>query len=374
MKHHKELDGVRGLAAIMVMFFHFFQYHGVHGSVIKNAVQKMSIFGQTGVTLFFVLSGFLITRILLKTKSENNFFKAFYARRVLRIFPLYYLFLIIYYFVLPALTNGAVAPFAQQWYYWVYLQNFALTFNWANTGPNHFWSLAVEEHFYFFWPLIVYFLPAKKVVTAAWSLIVVSFITRMVLLNAGYGVFYFTFTNLDALVAGALLATRENKYGLQSFKAKKFAYLLGALLLPTLVMWVFTGGKSLAAVQALKFPLIAFVYYALIGLIISTGQRKVTAALFKNKPILYAGKISYGLYVYHPLIFLYYSAYYTTGYVVLDMAICFAAALLAATASYYLFEVKILYFKKYFEYGAKAGSLDDAALQPVLAKPGSVVQ
>lgn len=374
MKHLKELDGVRGLAALMVMFFHFFQYHGVHGSAIKNAIQKVSIFGQTGVTLFFVLSGFLITRILLKTKTESNFFKAFYARRVLRIFPLYYLFLIIYYFVLPGLTNANVAPFQQQWYYWVYLQNFALTFNWANAGPNHFWSLAVEEHFYFFWPLIVYFLPAKKIVTAAWSLIILSLLTRIVLLNAGYGVFYFTFTNLDALVAGALLATREHKYGLQAFKAKKFAYLLVASLAPALVMWVFTGGKSLVLIQALKFPLIALVYLALIGLVISTAQSKVTTTLFKNKPILYAGKISYGLYVYHPVIFIYYNAYYTTGYVVFDMAICFAAAILVATLSYYLFEVRMLYFKKYFEYGDKPDIVANTALQPALITPDKTIQ
>jgi len=374
MKHLKELDGVRGLAALMVMFFHFFQYHGVHGSAIKNAIQKVSIFGQTGVTLFFVLSGFLITRILLKTKTESNFFKAFYARRILRIFPLYYLFLIIYYFVLPGLTSGSVAPFQQQWYYWVYLQNFALTFNWANTGPNHFWSLAVEEHFYFFWPLIVYFLPSKKIVTAAWSLMILSLLTRIVLLNAGYGVFYFTFTNLDALVAGALLATREHKYGLQAFKAKKFAYLLVASLAPALVMWVFTGGKSLVLIQALKFPLIALVYLALIGLVISTAQSKITTTLFKNKPILYAGKISYGLYVYHPVIFIYYNAYYTTNNVVFDMAICFAAAILVATASYYLFEVRMLYFKKYFEYGDKPGAIANTALQPALINPDTTIQ
>lgn len=356
IQYLKQLDGVRGLAAIMVMVFHFFQSKGLHGAAWKEGLQKLSVFGQTGVTLFFVLSGFLITRILINTKTEHSFFKTFYARRLLRIFPLYYLFLVIYYFVLPPLTHNAFIPFNKQWYFWVYLQNFAYTFNWNVAGPNHFWSLAVEEHFYFIWPVLVYFLSVKKIMHAAVVLIAVSFITRLVLLNAGYGVFYFTFTNLDALAAGALLAVKEKRHGLASFSVKKFSLTLVLVFIPTIVIWVFTGGKSLAIVQALKFPLLAFVYYCFIGLVIAAGESTGIKLLFKNRPMLYAGKISYGLYVYHPLIFIYYTAYYTTGSFVADMLICFIAAFAVASVSYYLFEAKILSFKKYFEYNPKAGA------------------
>lgn len=96
--HIHTLDGLRGIAALMVMFFHF-NWQSFNFSLIN----KVAVFGQTGVDLFFVLSGFLITRILIFTKENhsNNFFYNFYIRRSLRIFPLYYGFLILVYFVLP---------------------------------------------------------------------------------------------------------------------------------------------------------------------------------------------------------------------------------------------------------------------------------
>ena len=113
LKHFKELDGVRAIAALMVMFFHFFQNLDTQ-NVILISVKKYAIFGQTGVSLFFVLSGFLITRILLNTKHSESYFKNFYIRRALRIFPLYYLFLIIFYFLIPFFENSAIISFNQQ--------------------------------------------------------------------------------------------------------------------------------------------------------------------------------------------------------------------------------------------------------------------
>jgi len=100
LQHFSELDGIRAIAALMVMFFHFFQHLETSNSILL-LVKKASIFGQTGVSLFFVLSGFLITRILINTKDTPNFFYNFYLRRTVRIFPLYYLFLIIYFLLFP---------------------------------------------------------------------------------------------------------------------------------------------------------------------------------------------------------------------------------------------------------------------------------
>lgn len=154
----KPLDGIRAIAALMVMFFHFF------GSVAAStpllaAIKKGAVLGQTGVSLFFVLSGFLITRILISTKDSPRYFYNFYLRRTVRIFPLYYLFLVIYYFIRPLLIPEATVPSAgEQAYYWLYLQDFSETFDWLAKGPSHYWSLAIEEHFYMFWPLLVFFL------------------------------------------------------------------------------------------------------------------------------------------------------------------------------------------------------------------------
>jgi peptidoglycan/LPS O-acetylase OafA/YrhL len=208
LKYYKNLDGVRAIAALMVMVFHFFQ-HVEPSTKLLNILTKVSVFGQTGVTLFFVLSGFLITRILLDTKETTGYFKNFYLRRALRIFPLYYLFLAITYYVVPLIVNTPFGSFNQQIFYFTYLQNFAITFNWDSVGPVHFWSLAVEEHFYLFWPVVVYLFSTKNLSRVIIGIIIGALLLRIFMLNNGYGVFYFTFTRFDSLAIGALLAIAE---------------------------------------------------------------------------------------------------------------------------------------------------------------------
>jgi peptidoglycan/LPS O-acetylase OafA/YrhL len=113
MKYFKELDGIRAIAALMIMFCHFFQ-------ILNNKtagflfINKLANLGGTGVSLFFVLSGFLITRLLLKSKFDKKYFLNFYVRRALRIFPLYYLFLTIYYFIYPYFFNVKITSFKYQ--------------------------------------------------------------------------------------------------------------------------------------------------------------------------------------------------------------------------------------------------------------------
>ena len=189
LKNYKELDGIRAIAALLVMMLHFFGDEPMGGNKILDVVKVLARFGQTGVTLFFVLSGFLITRILLATKNNNNYFKTFFIRRALRILPLYYLYLIIVFCIIPLFTNDFI-PFKENWYYWVYLQNFAITFNWLQNGPTHYWSLAVEEHFYLFWPLLIYYLNVKQIVRVIPVIIGLSLIIRIILLKNNYEVFF----------------------------------------------------------------------------------------------------------------------------------------------------------------------------------------
>src|ERR1043165_8268527 len=123
LKYHKELDGIRAIAVFMVLFFHFF-----YELDLPPLLTKMANFGRTGVSLFFVLSGFLITRILITTKESPNYFSSFYIRRFLRIFPLYYLFLALIFIIIPLVSGKPFAPFHLQIWNWTYLQNFALAF------------------------------------------------------------------------------------------------------------------------------------------------------------------------------------------------------------------------------------------------------
>lgn len=353
----KELDGVRGIAALMVMCFHFFQSIQITSTDhLLNLLQKITVFGQTGVTLFFVLSGFLITRILYDSKGSDSYFSTFYIRRSLRIFPLYYLFLAIYYYLVPLIRFSDFTAFNQQWYYWVYLQNFALTFKWPNNGPNHFWSLAVEEHFYLFWPIAVVLLNPQRLKLFIYFLILSSLITRIILIKNGYGVFYFTFTNIDALAIGALLALNEKDDRLNSKVHKKYLFLFIASSISIVILWLFTGGKSLDAIQIFKFPLIALTYYSLLGVVVhstsTTMKRFLTA-----KWLHFSGKISYGLYVYHPLCFGLYHSYFHFN-LVTDLILTFFTSYLIAYISYEIFESKFIKLKKHFSYHSKPVSLN----------------
>lgn len=348
LSYRRELDGVRAIAALMVMFFHFFQIPEIYSAYAT--IIKLSVFGQTGVSLFFVLSGFLITRILIFTKNTPGFFYNFYVRRSLRIFPLYFVFLGIYYFLLPLIFKTPIASFNLQVYYWLYLQDFAITFKWSQDGPGHFWSLAIEEHFYLFWPLLVYYLNNKRVAIASVIIIVVAFLMRLLLVNHNYEVYYFTFCRMDELAIGALLALLEVKNKLVSRNATKFLLLFVTIIIPTLIMWVYFTGSATPVVQVVKFLLIAFSYFSIIGFIISAKETNFIKKILQIKPLLFSGKISYGLYVFHPVCFEIVHRFLNTSNIFSNFVLSFASTYLIAFTSYNLFENRFLKLKKYFEY------------------------
>ena len=363
-KYYKQLDGVRGIAALMIIFFHFFKtyLYPNHNKAFIMA-SKLSHFGQTGVTLFFVLSGFLITRILLFSKNSDNYFKSFYIRRSLRIFPLFYLFLLLYYFIVPLIIHAPIVPFGKQWTFWFYLQNFAITFNWNQIGPNHLWSLAVEEHFYLFWPLLIYFLNPKQIKNAVLIIFLISLVCRLVLQYYNYGVFYFTFTNIDALALGSLLSIDElSGFPKNSFYVKLFI----VTIIPTIVLWFFVGTNGNSYIQLIKLPLTAVIYYAFIGMVISTGTSNkfsILLKVLKSKFLSYSGKVSYGLYIYHPFIFTLYFDNIHTKSVWINLLSCLALTFITASLSFYFFESPILRLKKYFEYKKGASSLQGHEIQ-----------
>jgi peptidoglycan/LPS O-acetylase OafA/YrhL len=236
LSHILALDGVRGMAALMIMIFHYWQGDGFHRLGFSDSFGKVAVFGQTGVDLFFVLSGFLITRILISTKDSPNYFRNFYGRRALRILPLYYFFLVIYYFIVPWLEKTPVDAFRTTWWYWFYLQNVPDTFNQLHSaGPFQYWSLAVEEHFYMIWPLIVYFAPVRSLERFSLVLIGAAIIFRAIFIfGFKVGVFYFTLCRMDALAFGTLLACLEATGLLVRYR--KAGMILLVSLLPVLVI------------------------------------------------------------------------------------------------------------------------------------------
>ena len=346
LKYLKELDGIRGLAALMVMYFHFFS--GIHSnnSVVINFLLKTSVFGQTGVILFFVLSGFLITRILLSAKDNSNYFSNFYIRRSLRIFPLYYLALCIYLLSATFSNEGSASSPTSTWYYWPYLQNIAMTFRFNVSGPLHFWSLAVEEHFYLFWPVIIYYTSAKRLPFIVGAIVICTIMLRAILFYNGFEVFYFTGTTMDALAIGAMLAVKEKNSTLSkrslTFYLNCFSFIIGSAL----VLWLFSGGKGLLIIQAFKGTFIASIYYLLLSMIINSHKGSLVKKLLNQKFLLYTGKISYGLYVYHVLCFSLYSKYFKTSYLLVDFLCCLLLSYAVASLSYYLLEAQFLSLKE----------------------------
>jgi peptidoglycan/LPS O-acetylase OafA/YrhL len=171
-KHCPELDGLRGIAILLVTLYRCTKEIDPSLSTGFAWIRRVNEFGERGVDLFFVLSGFLITGILLKTKSRPHYFRNFIVRRALRIFPLYYLSLAIFLFVIPSViaTQSFELPRSNQFYLWTYTSNVYMS--WTNAwsfGPlDHFWSLAVEEHFYLIWPAVVFFLSPKDFFASPW--------------------------------------------------------------------------------------------------------------------------------------------------------------------------------------------------------------
>ncbi len=189
--HLPALDGLRALAVFVVVEHNISLVSGGEG-LLLHQLESMLHRGWMGVQLFFVLSGFLITRILLETRRSPEYFRSFYSRRALRIFPLYYATLIFLFLLLPALgqTPSVLAedmPFSRQVWLWAYLSNWTGPRGLGGGSPPvfHFWSLAVEEQFYLLWPLVVLFCTPKRLMQVCGGVVLASLLCRAAYLVAG---------------------------------------------------------------------------------------------------------------------------------------------------------------------------------------------
>ena len=205
MKKIPQLDAVRGLAVLLVLVHNTDLYPSRISHLISDN-------GWMGVDLFFVLSGFLITGILLDTKQSEGYFRNFYARRCLRIWPLYYSVLLFMFVVVPFLrpseTHAVFESRSSPWWAFpIFLQNFLVPIPAMATGPlGVTWSLAVEEQFYLAWPLVVRFCTEAQLRKIAIAVICLSPVLRFYLSLHQVNIYSNTFCRLDGLMAGALLA------------------------------------------------------------------------------------------------------------------------------------------------------------------------
>ncbi|HEY2516162.1 MAG TPA: acyltransferase, partial [Polyangiaceae bacterium] len=261
----------------------------------------------------FVLSGFLITGILLDTRDRPRFFLSFYLRRTLRIFPLYYVFLFFLFVVFRPLLHGNATYrelLADQAWYWTYLQNWRMAFHgWPELGMDHLWSLAVEEQFYMVWPLAVFLLGRQRIQRVALGMIAAPALLRALLLFApvlhrgepATLVYTSTFTRVDALACGAWVAatlrTPIGGYTLSKWAPRALAAAGAGLLL--LVAFRHNLRKSDVGAQALGFSLLAVFFAALVARIVTSPADSRLVRAFAWAPLRKVGTLSYAAYVFH---------------------------------------------------------------------------
>ena len=309
--HVPALDGLRGLAIVMVLFVHFIGDATPHNR-IERAIVKLANYGIWGVDLFFVLSGFLITGILYDAKGATHYFRDFYVRRTLRIFPLYYATLTILFLVRPALhlsPAGLDSAARHQTWLWFYGTNIYVSIHraWALPYVSHFWSLAVEEHFYLVWPVVVLALRGRALlrVCVAGALFALGLRCVLSFANAGdVALVALTPCRLDALLVGAFLAIGMRELGsdfLMRF-ARPGVWICSSLVLATSAWNAVTHGALRSVVLPLRTSFVALDFGALLLLCLAATNASLVGRFFRSRTMRFFGKYSYGLYVFHGVV------------------------------------------------------------------------
>jgi peptidoglycan/LPS O-acetylase OafA/YrhL len=306
------LDGLRGLAILMVMLFHYAT--GLTSqSTGQRMVRAVAAFGWTGVDLFFVLSGFLITGILLDTREDDGYFSSFYVRRVLRIFPVYYLSLLVCFFVAPILLPGIAGSLplpSQRIWFVLYLQNWMgiLVDGGRQMLMGHFWSLAIEEQFYLVWPWIVYRSSTKRILQIAVGGSVASVLIRLALVAFHVTpeiIYRNTFTRMDALLIGAACTCllRDPVWVARFRRYAAWMWLAPLAGLSVLRLTTHSFNTHDPGVQGLGFSVIALGYGALlVGVVLTMGERSLVQSFFCSGMMRTVGKYSYAAYIWHQLV------------------------------------------------------------------------
>ena len=370
--HMPVLDGIRGMAVLMVLVFHFVG-NMLPTNWIERAIVRTTSYGAFGVELFFVLSGFLITGILYDSRNKPHYFHNFYARRVLRVFPLYYGVLGLVFFVAPmiSLLRGPTLDYLveRQGWAWLYAVNIyiAKQGDWSFSYIEHFWSLAVEEHFYLFWPLVVFLVARRPRTLIALSLGVALCAVLARLIGLFLGLSYWTTYvltpfRLDGLALGAFLAVMARQpNGLERMvqALPRVLAVVGGLLAVTYI-WADPSSQWMPLVGTTRSALIQVLLACMLVWALVAPARSATKRFFCSRSMIFLGTYSYGLYVYHHLISYYFSTNRTElglarwlgshGLAVaLQATVGMAASLVLAYLSYELIEKRFLKLKRFFE-------------------------
>src|SRR5579871_2631445 len=306
-KHIPALDGVRGIAILLVLLSHFpapFRWMYPFQSV-----------GWCGVDLFFVLSGYLITGILYSSVNRPHYFRNFYIRRTLRIFPLYYAFLVLVIFILPRVVSRyylGMETTQSPWASFLYYSNYADVFAaWAPFSLSPFWSLAVEEHFYLVWPTVVRVIPRNRLVLCAALVSLFALLSRLAIAAFQWGwlpAYCLTTSRADSLAIGAMVAVLERQ---RPEWLKRWILVISgstAAALVGIAKWRHNLDFNDWTMTTFGYSLLALTFAGLVWL--AGNTRGPISQFLGNRVLVIFGRYSYCLYVLHMFVLIVFTRWF----------------------------------------------------------------
>jgi peptidoglycan/LPS O-acetylase OafA/YrhL len=345
-KYLPELDGLRGLAILWVVLYH------CHPRLLGTWLYGASLWGWAGVLLFFILSGFLITSILLTTRDQPHYFHNFHARRALRIWPVYLLLMAVVYLNAPWFVGASISNAIRTapWLAYIFcVQNlFHLT---LPPAMEPTWALAIEEQYYFVWA------PVVKILRRPWMLAVVlaGALVLSPALRLGHHAWLtptHTFIHLDGIALGSLMAL-----GMHTLRQSRRTWLWMGIA--AFVVGIAAAGTIAGGTAFLDSALAVGFGGLILALIASTGAWNPVNAVLRSGPLRFYGRISYGLYMSHIVVFIYFGWFdlkmdrYGTAGNLAVVGFRLVVCTLVAAALWYGFESQVLKLKKHFEAGTK---------------------
>lgn len=352
--YHPLLDSLRALAILLVLVEHWLYPLG----------RSIGLHGSYGVWLFFTLSGYLITGILLRYREAvrdgratvKHALSIFFARRFLRIMPAYYLFLGI------SSLAGILNSDNALWHL-LYLSNFYFMYEGQLKAMGHLWSLSVEEQFYLVWPAIILVVTKRGLPLAIACCIAGAIVFRVISLWQGWPLAYYVFpiACLDTLGLGALLAWLNWQSSPMFRTSLRWAQYAGLAAAPVV-------GFAPEAIFNAIAPLIIGLASTWLIEVAVRGVPDIVGRILAWAPVLYAGRLSYGLYLYHGLASRFVDARFVQmlpdgyyGAMLLAAALKGIVLLLIVTVSWYLFELPINRLKRYFSLVDRDGKIEAQA-------------
>ncbi len=346
-----QFDGLRGLAILLVLIGH-------SGFLEELPHAGMLEYTRFGVDLFFVLSGFLITGILTDSKGSQHYFRNFYARRALRIWPLYYVVLFVAFVVAPLFAPSMRPTAVSTWPAFIFYAQNIVYHDIYPFGLGPTWSLAVEEQFYLTWPVFVFLLKKRTLAIVSVSLVVVSLSLRLFFHFHGAAtgfVHTFTLSRLDAIAFGCLAALWLRSPSCTFVRWRSRAYqFLGLGVAGTILARILMHRNS----SIVGYTFLAFAFTGLLGISLASDPRSsLLGRSLSASWLRYIGRISYGIYLLHYPLFILWArfigslGFYQTHKLAGNLAGFagqIALATLAASISWRFFEEPILRLKELF--------------------------